>query len=219
MKFIGCQIRHIQLQKDLQCSKEELVERSGATFNISNLITCRSQEHIDSKISERSSETSYLNTGREKRGKGDRIIDFLRQYAVSPINHIFNLPFWLTSNYKFFNKLSSLMINIMKIHSNFYNDLTVEELYTHFMGLEPQYIVFNSPTVNIDHYYMNLTDSIFVMEELANYQFYNNQENVKQFFFNLFNILDRKVPKKNTLFILSAPNAGKNKFWPNGKFQ
>lgn len=92
------------------------------------------------------------------------------------------------------------MVNIMKIHTSFYNELTIEELYTHFMSVEPQNLIFNSPSTSTDNFYMNLNDSIEVLEKLIFYQCYNNTEQVDYFFNCLFEVIDKKIIKKKYYF-------------------
>nr|QVW56826.1 MAG: putative nonstructural protein [Cecropis daurica parvoviridae sp.] len=45
------------------------------------------------------------------------------------------------------------------------------------------------------------------------YQFRNNGESVAIFLTDLYNILDKRIPKLNTLAIKADPNAGKNFFF------
>lgn len=81
------------------------------------------------------------------------------------------------------------------------------------MSCEPQHLIFNAPIGNAEQYYMSIPDSLDVMEKLVAYQCNNNQNKINEFYTSLFNVLDKKVPKKNSIFILSAPNAGKNFFF------
>lgn len=64
---------------------------------------------------------------------------------------------------------------------------------------------------DIDHYY-TVEESLKFVEELLFFQ-YNNEENVKEFITKLFNVCERVLPKKNSMFIHGRPNSGKSWFF------
>ncbi|CAG9759923.1 unnamed protein product [Ceutorhynchus assimilis] len=72
--------------------------------------------------------------------------------------------------------------------------------------------LYNAPNSNISVYYYNLEESINIMNAMLLYQFDNNLEAIRQFLNDLLNVCDRKLPKTNSFFLLSEPNAGKNFF-------
>lgn len=209
----GSEAGHIQFQQDCRNGKEKLVEGSGRSVDFYHEQCTGSEQPSHSKNSEESCDQPDFDGRSEKGGKAERIIQWLKKFPVSPVNHIFSLPIWLTSPWRFFNRGSPLMGNILKIHSSFYNELSVEELYTHFMSVEPQYLIFNSPYINTSTYYYSIEESIDILEKLVSYQFFHNEKQIKHFYTCLFDLLDKKVPKKNSMFILSPPNAGKNFFF------
>lgn len=62
-------------------------------------------------------------------------------------------------------------------------------------------------------YYYDLSDSIKLMNNMLLFQLDNNVTNIKIFLNELYILLDRKEPKKNTFMVISQPNAGKNMFF------
>lgn len=76
-------------------------------------------------------------------------------------------------------------------------------------GCQP---TFNCGFQSVEDKYYNVTDSVNVISELLLYQFDNCENDVKLFLCDLYNIIDRKIPKCNTLLIQSPPSAGKNYF-------
>nr|QKK82934.1 hypothetical protein 2 [Pittosporum tobira parvo-like virus] len=61
-------------------------------------------------------------------------------------------------------------------------------------------------------YYYSIEDSIKVLEEFLLFQCFT-LEGVIKFLTDLFNILERRIPKKNCLYVVSEPNGGKNYFF------
>lgn len=190
-----------------------MVEGSRYTVNFHNEQPIGSQESNFNEIGERCVDRNQKESGTQSGSKAEKIITFLQQFPVSPIQHIFSLNIWLTSKYKFFNRVSPLMLNILKIHGAFYNDMSIEELYTHFCKCDPQNLIFNAPQTSTENYYYNIEESVGILERLIQYQFNHNIHHIQYFYECIFNVADKKIPKKNTIFILSPPNAGKNFFF------
>lgn len=110
--------------------------------------------------------------------------------------------------------INSVMIrNIVRVVNNFYNEMTLHELHTHFSNLDPTHIIFNAPLGNVGDYYYPIDQSIKILTRLIMYQCSNRVDRYNEFMLSLKNILNREIPKVNTLYIVSAPNAGKNFFF------
>ena len=60
------------------------------------------------------------------------------------------------------------------------------------------------------NHYLNLADSIKFVEELLNFQYPGE---VKEFITRLYNICERILPKRNSMFIMGKPNSGKTWFF------
>lgn len=61
--------------------------------------------------------------------------------------------------------------------------------------------------------YGNINDSINWVNDLLKFQFNDDEESIMKFLTNIVNILDKKLPKRNALCIVSPPSAGKNFFF------
>lgn len=111
--------------------------------------------------------------------------------------------------------LNSVLIrNCVRIVNNFYNELSVAELYRHFENnVDPSYYIFNAPLGSINSYYYSVEESVQVLSKLLMYQFNNKQYEVSLFLNTMLDVLNRRIPKKNTIFVLSPANAGKNYFF------
>lgn len=66
--------------------------------------------------------------------------------------------------------------------------------------------------IRYDVYY-DVQQSLDIAVELLMHPFDNNSVTVADFLTDLYNILDKRIPKCNTLAILAPPNSGKNDFF------
>jgi len=82
---------------------------------------------------------------------------------------------------------------------NYYNDPKVKPYFNAYNRLREQV-------------YFDISQSVAIANELLLYQF-GDSENVHDFLNYLINILDRRVPKLNTLAIYGEPCSGKNYFF------
>lgn len=62
-------------------------------------------------------------------------------------------------------------------------------------------------------YYYNIKTSVRYLEALLNWQYGQDSTVIEEFLQDLYNILDRRLQKTNTMFILGEPNSGKNFFF------
>lgn len=70
-----------------------------------------------------------------------------------------------------------------------------------------------TPTFFKSMEYGSIEDSVEWIDELLKFQFDNDVHLISEFLTNLVDIIDKKIPKCNTLCILSPPSAGKNFFF------
>lgn len=88
-----------------------------------------------------------------------------------------------------------------------YTTLDFIELYKNTQPL------FDAPHGDMHGFYMMVEDSFAAMLELLDFQFDNNREEVCDFVNNLYALLEKLIPKKNCMEIVSPPSAGKNFFF------
>lgn len=89
----------------------------------------------------------------------------------------------------------------------------IENFMTKYNNCDPMYLIFNAPKGDINNHYYAIDVSVDILNELLLYQFDNNVELVKIFLEDVYNVCEKKEAKRNTLFVLSPPNAGKNYFF------
>lgn len=205
--------RCLRFCQDLQETENGMVEGSQLPIDIFSPVSCGSQLSVGNEIITCSIESNQQDSRRQKRGKGDKIIDFLKMHPSSPTHHVLSTSLWLESKFRFWDINCTLIRNCLKIVNNQINNLSFSDLYIHLKTIEPQNLIFNAPICNIFNYYYSINESIDVLENLLKFQFYNDREQIEEFLQNLYNVIDKLIPKKNTMFILSPPNAGKNFFF------
>lgn len=207
------QARCLRFQEDLRNAKGPVVERGDIPQHVLDFLNCGSEADIDRQTSGSSGNGPAKDQGTTQGGKADQIVRFLQCRPTSPVGHIFSTSLWLRSKYRWLDVGSVMMKNIVRVVNNFYNELSVVDLFNHFNSLDPANLIFNAPLGNIGDYYFTIAESVEILNRLLLYQFADNENKVIKFLWDLFNVLDKKVPKKNTIFILSNPNAGKNFFF------
>lgn len=205
--------RCVRFFEDLQETENGLVEGSDIPVDFSDSIADGSSVRDSNEFTSICDKTDQQDSKCEKRGKGDKIIDFLKDHPTAPTGHIFNTSLWLSSDFKFYDTSSFLVKGCLKIMNNFINNMSFKDIYMYLKTIEPQNLIFNAPEGNIHNYYYNINESLEILEDLLNYQFFNDSEQITNFLNILYNVIDKHIPKKNTIFILSPPNAGKNFFF------
>lgn len=65
----------------------------------------------------------------------------------------------------------------------------------------------------VESKYYSLDDSVTILNKLLQFQFDEDVASIKNFLTWVYNIIERKIPKCNTLCIYSPPSAGKNYFF------
>nr|XP_018903661.1 PREDICTED: uncharacterized protein LOC109034791 [Bemisia tabaci] len=147
--------------------------------------------------------------GQQKLSKGEALKAFFNSAIVTPVQRIFKTEIWLTSEWKYYDpKNFFVQVNIdmflLKI-----NKMKVKDLFQLQLNIPFKNLLYDS--YDPSSQFLDLISSIIILESLLIHQV--GHENVMDFLYNVHCILDKKIPKKNTLFILSPPNAGKNFFF------
>ncbi|XP_042150540.1 uncharacterized protein LOC115312284 [Ixodes scapularis] len=127
---------------------------------------------------------------------------------VSPLNSIIRTPVWLDSPDLRFIQLDDKRLQraIQVLNEQLCNWTTLDyiQLYSTTNPL------FDAPHGNISAYYMDVSASYDAMVRLLEYQL---GEEVQEFVHDLYNLLERRVPMKNCMEVVSPPSAGKNFFF------
>ncbi|KAH8008783.1 hypothetical protein HPB51_004173 [Rhipicephalus microplus] len=82
-----------------------------------------------------------------------------------------------------------------------YSTLDFIEMYKNTQPL------FDAPHGNLATFYMDVPASFDAMMELLNFQFHGIHEEVSAFVNNLYSLVEKAIPKKNCMEIVSPPNS------------
>ncbi|XP_072141949.1 uncharacterized protein, partial [Dermacentor andersoni] len=181
---------------------------------------CAASCHVESGSSPSYSDDYSLRTReggqtksrkRAKRQAEEPIYDWLRENPVSPLTNIVRTPKWLADpTFRFIrldDKHLQRAIQVFNDEMCSYTTLDFIELYQHTQPL------FDAPHGDLDAHYMSVQDSFDAVLELLNFQFDDNQLELSDFVNNLYMLVEKLVPKKNCMEVVSPPSAGKNFFF------
>nr|QOD39459.1 NS1 [uncultured densovirus] len=157
---------------------------------------------------------------KSKRRKADRvqlkteaILKKLQMNPMSPIQGLLQHRSWnLDEDFKFI-KEDDPQFKIALAHwlTTLVGYSTEEfiQMYTK----EEVNLIFAAGVTDPCVYYYNLEDSFEHIMALLNFQFNNDSEAIHCFMTDVFNIVERKLPKLNTMLVISPTSAGKNWFF------
>lgn len=143
----------------------------------------------------------------------EKMMDIFKKYPMSPIEGITKHRVWLTHpDLRFLSlqdkEVKGALFNwtnqLLGWSCHDFNDLYSAPDCTPIFGAG------YSP---INDYYYTPDESVNILDELLHYQYNNDDEQCMIFMTDLYNVLERKLPKLNTILIHSPPSSGKNYFF------
>lgn len=150
---------------------------------------------------------SYGNTAKKK----ENLFAFFQRIVFSPPKMLFQSRLWLRSEFRFIDKRKTYFQITFEQLKLFYVEKTMLEIWNHLLDVDPIQLYFASE--DTDAYYYTIKESVFYLEALLMFQYNNNINDIENFLKDIYNICDKVMPKRNTLFILGEPNSGKNFFF------
>lgn len=147
-----------------------------------------------------------------RREDAERILAFIRQYPYSPLSRVFNTRAWGQGQHGLLHRQKLLKETVLEKRRMELMRLSMRELYEYFCRVAPGKLLFNAPEARLAQHYYSIEESVRKMEQLLHFQF-DSEDEIVQFLVDVYYIISKRLPKKNTLFILSPPNAGKKWFF------
>nr|QVW56851.1 MAG: putative nonstructural protein [Cecropis daurica ambidensovirus] len=208
--FRSSKIGGLQLPRRMQFRQERLVAQSSSTFDL-----CHSQEELPIKTSfgstvPSSSEEIFGGSRCRKGSKEEQLLNFLKKYPCAPIKHYTNLKQFRETSFYYWNFKRHHYKRMLTRFEYFINDLTIAELKDFTNNSTPFY---NAPNGNLNEYYYDREKSLHILDELLCFQARENEFSITQFLQDVYSILSKKYPKKNTMLIVGAACSGKNFFF------
>lgn len=142
----------------------------------------------------------------------EKIQEKLRMYPTCPIAAIIDTDHWLNDA-----DLCLLRADDKQVKDNI--DVWMKKLcrwtfedFNAFYKRKDCYPIFMAGYIPFEDKYYTITESVELLEQLLYYQFDGDDDDVRNFLYHLYIVLERKTPKLNTLLIQSPPSGGKNFF-------
>lgn len=168
------------------------------------------------EIIRESAGTSSGNSRKRRRRAGDirqEMEKVLNEHPVCPLAGIISTRQWLTHK-----DLRYLRADNETVKS--FLDAKSEEMcywtlydFQSFYSQDNCYPTFMAGYQPLEDKYYSINDSLVILNKLLAYQFDDDVVQIKSFLQTLYNVLERKLPKCNTICIWSPPSAGKNFFF------
>ncbi|XP_071051109.1 uncharacterized protein [Onthophagus taurus] len=191
----------------LTSGSEELVENGDDPDSIFDTFyrTCdvRTTPGINRERPERTGESS-----RNGQPRDPGVLLFLKAHPFSPVQLVLDSKVWMESKYRFIIDRRKLD-PFFNVFNYMFIKMSTQEIFEYVKDIECSYGC--TLTDPFDYYY-SIDESVNILNELLLYQMAKDVEIVKQFLLELYDVLERRVPKINCFAIFSPPSAGKNYF-------
>ncbi|KAF0742246.1 NS2 [Aphis craccivora] len=211
------QVRNFSTQQNTVCSKEGLVETciDECTWDIFGGKSALrrgnagGRGHIGRRV-----QTAKSKDGVDIDGSFPVTIeDLFKYYPTCPPDAFINIKEFNLN--PILNKYDETDRNIrlqLRNWCNVIRDWDIFDFNTcyHTSGVKPYFNAYSRTSTSV---YYSVENSLRIANELLLYQFQNDEILVKHFLNTLYNVLDKKIPKLNSICIYSPPSAGKNFFF------
>lgn len=143
-----------------------------------------------------------------------RVMELLEQFPICPPEAIVKHHVWRTDPELRFKDLSHKEIKAaISCFKDQMTTMSMKEYKDKFYSKPNCNPVFAAGYGNFENYYYNIANSLQIMNKLISYQFDDDEDAILDFVTTLYNVLERKCPKLNTIVVCSPPSAGKNFFF------
>jgi hypothetical protein len=138
---------------------------------------------------------------------------FLEENPICPIANIVDHPKWLEDKFLCKHRSNNILVqNAIDVFCKRTMTWNIDDYYKLYSN--PKCIpIFSAGWGNINEIYYDLEDSVTIMSDLLQFQCYYDEEQVIKLLNDLYELLERKIPKYNCLVINSPPSSGKNFFF------
>lgn len=191
--------------------EESCVE--GDTDELLRLFTTGDSDTCCGGSGDQTSENSVKKKQRQTEDLFSAIQRILFQFPVSPIINIIDHPVYLNSKLKLLRARNCKLQDALDVIKMRFMRWSIKDFYDNIYSKPNCCGVFSAGHIPISDYYYNTEESITILEELLYFQFNSDNELISMFLLDLYNILDRKIPKCNSILVYSPPSAGKNFFF------
>lgn len=156
------------------------------------------------------------------RGSGGKAIPrFVQQFIMChpcfPITAVSQTKPWQKSQYKYLMLSDKVYQRAMQSVQLETSQWTMRQFLKYYKELKATPI-FGAINCRVSDLYYNIEESVQHLVNLLEYQLNSNEEidesmEIRQFLYNLHSVCERKIPKINTMYVVSPPSSGKNWFF------
>nr|QUS52533.1 NS1 [Mute swan feces associated ambidensovirus 2] len=142
-----------------------------------------------------------------------QVMEFILKYPTSPVINIVDHPKYLESDIAQFRGDNIFVKNAVDVFQKKVMPWTIKDYFDNLYNKEECIPIFSAGHSGIDNVYYDINDSLSVLTKLVEFQCNYDDEAIDYFMTSIYNVLERDIPKCNTILIHSAPSAGKNYFF------
>lgn len=133
--------------------------------------------------------------------------DVLLYYKCAPFSATCTLrDYQQNDSYAYYNATEPLYKKAVNIVSSMFTKCSYKELYSNYQISEVEPYFYSRNRL----FYLDLEISYIACLDLLLYQ-YGSMNSVKLFIIRFYNILEKQIPKRNTMFVYGNPNSGEYK--------
>ena len=143
----------------------------------------------------------------------EKMMTLFKNHPCSPVEGVLNHPVWLLDeDLKFLNGSDREVQSVINNWTKQLCTWSMEDF--NVLYSEPDCKpLFGAGYNDVENYYYNVDDSVQIMDDLISYQCNDDDDLKYAFLSDLYNILERKKSKLNSILVYSPPSAGKNFFF------
>nr|QTE04117.1 MAG: nonstructural protein 1 [Emberiza spodocephala ambidensovirus] len=209
-RTIPSQIGTLSYQRYCELGEEPVVEECAGPNEFLDCEPGRPPAYPSSTSHSKSSSSNKGVKRRRQGGSEEELLEWIRHFPASPILNIVNSTLWLQSPYKFMRRSDPMISTVTDVMSLEIINYSFLEMYEYAKSVSPLYAAYK---MNVSDYYLSQDESLSIMNTLLSHQFNDDLDTIRQFLTDLYNILDKRLPKVNAMQIISPPSAGKNFFF------
>lgn len=145
-----------------------------------------------------------------KKSKEESIYNYLLENPVSPLANVVHTPKWLADPALRFVRLDDKHLQrALQVLNDQLVTWTTLDFIEWYRNTNP---LIDAPNGDVAGYYMTPQQSMDAAEELLHFQFEDDTDQVRDFVNDLYKLVEKRVPKRNCMEVVSPPSAGKNFF-------
>lgn len=205
--------RVIPLQRLFEAKQDRILEEKNILIAGSTLFEGLPCLQSSDEASQGNNETSYENQkGQSRKKASNRLEKWLESFIITPTKNIIYTGHWTQGPFRYMPKNKQLLLSCFHNINQNYVDMSYREIFLKTRKISMNKLIYVAPWNNVGEYYYDIPNSVAVLESLLLHQ-HKEKTEVYNFLKNLFYVIDKKVPKRNTLCVIGPACSGKNFFF------